>query len=145
MQEFITAAREAVEDENGEYSPYLEFTHDGRSVRLLKPSAGTVGLLVAETARGKSIDKSMAGVIEVFFALFPNDPDDDGYPEDQANYTYFRNRLMDPTDPFELEQIVDICKWLVTEVAGGRPTVKRSGSRSSQRTAGKKSTQRTPA
>jgi hypothetical protein len=132
MREFITAAKEASEDED-ERDSMIEFKVDGVVCFADKePGDGQLALFMASTAKNSVTNEMVAGTINFFFGCVDDD-----------TRTYLAGKLMDRKDPFGLTEIQEILHDLIEEWSG-RPTVRSSASTSSRKPAGRKSTRRTP-
>lgn len=121
MQEFITAAKDPVEDD------IIEIPIDGQKIPAYRPSDGQLAVLMASIGTGASEIDGVAGPMNFFGSLL----DDEGRK-------YFTDRLLDRKDPFGPEDLTKIMEALIEEW-GGRPTQPSSGSTPSLPTDGQKS------
>jgi hypothetical protein len=140
VKEFITAAYDAAEDEN----EYLEFTlrketkegedpDPGRLCKAYRPGDGQIAVLMATTqARHLSEGEMIAGIINFFVEIL-----------DEETHQYIVSRLLDRRDPFGIDQVQGIIRWLMEEWSG-RPTQSSSGSTASPQSDGPTSTPPTP-
>lgn len=131
MKEFVTAAEEVVDEEEGLDSGVLEFAIDGFEVKAYKPGSGQFALLMASTGRHSNVAEKTAGAINFFMSVL----------DDEA-YNHVVSRLLDRKDPFGIEQVSEIMEWMIEEWSA-RPTQSSSGSSPSRKPAGRKSTPRT--
>jgi hypothetical protein len=93
MREFVTAAKEVTEEEQGT-AGLTEFTLDGTTCVAKRPKDGQVAILLATTSRQmKEVDR-VAGVINFFTSTL-----------DDKSYTYIVNRLLDGNDPLGLPEV----------------------------------------
>jgi hypothetical protein len=133
MKEFVTAAKDGIE-RRVEEKP-ISFLHDDTEVTFYEPSPGQAVLLLGMNPR--TMDMRDA---RTFLALFFNLMDDD-------TRDYFEDRLMDRTDPFELDSeggIADIFEYL-SEEWSGKATKQPSDFQQSQSATGRASTASTRA
>ncbi len=131
MKEFITAATEAVEEDD---AGTLEFSVDGVLCKAYKPNDGQIAVLMATTnGRHLSEGEMIAGIINFFVATL-----------DDETHNYLVNKLLDRNDPFGVLQVQDIIAWMMEEWSG-RPTQSSTASTPSRRSGGRKSTPATPA
>lgn len=129
MKEFITAAREAA----NEQEDTLEFNVDGVLCKAERPNDGQIAVLMATTnARHLSEQEIVAGVINFFVATL-----------DDETHSYVVNKLLDRKDPFGIKDVQEIIAWMMEEW-GARPTQSSPGSTQSQPSDGQNSTPPTP-
>jgi hypothetical protein len=105
-KEFTTAAEEKVD--GGLQA--LTFVIDGHELTAHPPRDGQVAMMMARMGRHSSNNDKVAGMIDLFVALF-----------DKADEQYVVDRLLDREDDFGIEQISDVMTWLMEEW-GKRPT-----------------------
>lgn len=133
MKEFKTAAKKQVVSESGEKvdtRESMQFKHDDTVVTCYRPSESQVGLLVAVQSGGVATDDEyVATIIDFFQAQF-----------DEDSARYFKRRLLDGKDDFELEDMNDILTWMLEEWAQ-RPTKPSSDSTLSPQSSGDGSTE----
>jgi len=128
MKEFQTAVKavtEPVED------TAMQFSIDGRELVCYPPEPAQLAVLMAAVGRHASLQTKVAGVIDFFVEVM-----------DEESHAYIRERLLDRTDPFGLEEVEEIMSWMIEEWSG-RPTESPSVSTRSQRSGGRKSTRPT--
>lgn len=109
--------------------------HDGTEVKFYEPDTGSLAVMMM-IANQKMTVQNMGTFIEFIFNLM-----------DEDTQVYFRQRLMDPADAFELNGeggLMDIFKAL-TEEWSARPTKEPSDYRPAQRATGRASTASTQA
>ncbi len=109
MKEFKTATKAASSD-NPEVLEPIEFTIDDTKVRAYPPSPGQLAMMFTAMGEYASEGRQVSGIIDFFFGLL-----------DEDSHKDLGRRLMDRTDNFELEQLIEIMSWLMEEFAG-RPT-----------------------
>lgn len=130
MREFYTAAKDTL----GEVSEddYIVFKHDGTEVTFYQPSSGQLAIM-SNIVNGNKNDPTLsANFIQLFFAMM----------EEEETLPYFRNRLMDRKDTFDLGGeggMFDIFEGLMEEWSA-RPTKQPSDYQPPQRATGRKST-----
>jgi hypothetical protein len=128
VKEFVTAAKPTAG--KVDKSSVIETKHDGRDVRFYEPDSGSLAIM-AMVANQKMTVANMGIFIEFIFNCM-----------DEPTGAYFKQRLMDPDDPFELDGaggLMDIFKAL-TEEWSARPTKSPSGSQPARRSTGRAST-----
>lgn len=134
MKEFYTAAKDTLGDVTEE--DLITFKHDGNEVTFYQPSAGQLAIM-ANIMNGAKDDPVLAGnFIQLFFAMM----------EEEDTLPYFRNRLMDRNDTFDIDGpggMVDIFKAL-TEEWSARPTKQPSDYQPPRRATGRASTATSP-
>jgi hypothetical protein len=141
VREFVTAATQAdpTPEEQAEGIPFtiVEQRPGERDrkvqCRAHKPTPAQFAIFIAETGRHTSDMTKMAAFINFFMGVL-----------DEHSVSYIKDRLLDPTDPFDVEQIEEITEMLVEEWTGN-PTQEPSGSTPSQPSTGLASTPPTPA
>lgn len=115
MKQFTTAVdiaeRETVED-----GDVYEFEIDGVKCKAYRPGDGQLGVLMATTGRYANIQDQIAGIINFFASVL-----------DDASQHYVVTRLLDRKDPFGIDQVESIMRWMVEEWTGN-PTREPSGS-----------------
>lgn len=140
MREFVTAATQAepTPEEQEEGIPFtIVEQRPGQPDRKVqcrghKPSPAQFAIFVAETGRHASQMTKVAAFINFFMGVL-----------DEGSVSYIKDRLLDPTDPFDVPQIEQITEMLVEEWTGN-PTRGQSGSTPSQPSTGLASTPPTP-
>lgn len=128
MREFVAAAsKSAVEVDE---SDYIDFVHEGTEVRFYQPGTGQLAYMLAMVT-GKMDVQAAGGFINLMFNMM-----------DAETASYFRERLLDRTDGFELDGengLLEIFEGL-TEEWSARPTKEPSDFQPPQQVTGKKST-----
>jgi hypothetical protein len=132
MKQFITAASEADELEEGERKD-LVFMIDDREVTAYFPGDGQIAVYMATTASFASKREQVAGALNFFVSVF-----------DEDTHSWVVSRLFDRTDDFGLKQVTDILQYMMEEWTGN-PTVAPSTSTRSRPTTSRRSTRPTPA
>jgi hypothetical protein len=127
-REFTTAARKASEDDD----KAIEFLVDGVTMHAYRPEPGQLAVMMASFASYSTVIEKTAGIINFFVGVL-----------DEESHQILVGRLLDRTDPFDLEQVEEIMEWMVEEWAG-RPTQPLSASTQSQRNGGRRSTASAP-
>jgi hypothetical protein len=138
MKEFLTAAKHAEAEDNGDdgavpFKIKNEDTGEEMVCRAYKPGDGQFAVLMATTSRHSSQQEQIAGIINFFASVLDDD-----------SHHYVVSRLLDRRDPFGIEQVQGIMEFLIEEWSG-RPTQSSSGSTRLQSSGGQNSTQPTPA
>jgi hypothetical protein len=133
MKNFESAIREERDDEavepitfkiNGE-----GINKKGDSFRAPEPpTQEQVALLMAAMGRDSSGMDTMEGLTEFLRNVL-----------DTTSWNVLRNRLADPKDPLEIDDMQEIVGWLCEQVTE-RPTQPRSGSTGSRQSTGRAST-----
>jgi hypothetical protein len=130
--EFTTAAREDWAPEDDET---ITFPHDETDVTFYRPTSAQLAILAATSVQGN--DSEAAGTyIALFFEMMDSD-----------SQRYFRGRLFDRNDPFDLDGpggVQEIMEALV-EHWSARPTKQPSDYQPPRSSTGKSSTARTRA
>lgn len=127
MQEFITAAREDFTPDGEDDA--ITFRHDQRDVTFYRPTSAQLMIIAAAA---NSDDFEAAGS---YLSMFLNMAESDAR-------RYFHARLMDRTDPFDLDSeggVREIMDWLM-EQWFARPTKQPSDYRASSSRTGSRST-----
>lgn len=104
---------------------------DGKPLIIFAPSAAQLTLLIAATMNADDDDpdpSTIGTVIQAFMGML-----------EEKSARMVRRRLLDPNDPFELDNIVAIVEQLA-EDAGARPTELPSASSPSRPATGTSST-----
>ena len=134
MLEFVTAAQEHLDEFDEDNA--ITFKHDDREVTFFQPSTGQLAIMTSLTS--SEMDVNTTGqFIQLFFGMM-----------DEDTQKYFRSRLLDRYDPFEMDGkggIVDIFVGLTKEWSGGRPTKEPADYQPPRRATGKPSTASTRA
>lgn len=127
MREFTTAAREHQEvDEES----LITFMHDGQEVTFYEPDAGQLAIMSTLTSTNKTHEVAST-IISFFFSVM-----------DEDTSIYFRSRLLDRNDPFELDDeggVMDIFEYLMEEWSG-KASTQPQDYRPKQSTPGRSST-----
>lgn len=126
LKQFTTAARSAPEEAPA--GEPLDVEIDGRKVTLLPPTTGQLAIAMIGGGDMATQGEQIATSINFFFGLL-----------EEKDAKFFRRRLFDRDDSFDVEQIADICEY-ATEEWFGRPTKQPSDFLPSQHGSGKKST-----
>lgn len=127
VKQFNIAAREADKEREGK----IEFKVDDQELVVYKPDSAQYAMLLATTGRGSSEMERIAGTLNFFVKIM-----------DDRSASYIESRLLDFDDPFGIEDVEDILKWL-TEEWSGRPTQPPSDSTLTPQSTGAASTQPT--
>lgn len=131
MKEFITGYHDDERKKLEEELDYIEFQHDGNTVRFFEPSAGQLAIMANARPRKGSEEKVVGQFISLFFSLMDDDTQD-----------YFNDILMDRVHPFDIDSeggVMDIFEWLMEEWSGKR-SKQPSDYQKSQRAPGRAST-----
>lgn len=135
MKEFYTAAKDTIGEVSEE--DLIVFKHDGTEVTFYQPSSGQLAIM-SNIMQGSKTDPTLAGnFIQLFFAMM----------EEEDTLPYFRNRLMDRKDTFDIDTeggMFEIFEELVGEWSA-RPTKQPSDYQPPRRATGSKSTASTRA
>lgn len=126
MKEFTTAA--ASEIDEGEL---IEFKHDGRDVAFVSPTPAQASMMMLMISGDAKLETA-GTFIHMWFEMMADD----------ETKRYFRSRLLDRNDPFELDNeggVVEIFEYLVEEMTGN-PTKQPSDYQPPQSKTGKGST-----
>lgn len=127
MKEFVTAAASELEDD-GEL---IEFKHDGREVAFISPTPAQASMMMLMIS-GDARLETAGTFIHLWFEMMADD----------ETKRYFRSRLLDRNDTFELDGeggVVEIFEHLVEEMTGN-PTKQPSDYQQPQSKTGKRST-----
>lgn len=130
MKEFYTAAKDTLGEVNED--DYIVFKHDGTEVTFFQPSSGQMAIMLNIMNGNRNNPDLAANFIQLFFAMM----------EEEETLPYFRNRLMDRKDTFDIETpggMFDIFEHLAEEWSA-RPTKQPSDYQPPQRATGRKST-----
>ena len=112
MKEFMTAVQ-AVTDQ----IDWIEFSQDGYVCRAVRtPSDGQVAFLMGRSGRHTPTQEKIAAILNFFDSTL-----------DDETQVYISGRLLDPKDPFGLEEVQAILHFLMEEWSGN-PTGSYSGS-----------------
>lgn len=128
MKSFSTAAKAALHERELPIGPDVSFTYDDREVSAHAPTGPQLAVFLAAFADTASMKASVTDSINFFHSRF-----------EPADASYFKQRLMDPEDPFEFEQVVELLGWLIEEWSA-RPTQSPSDSAPSRTATGTTST-----
>lgn len=135
MKEFYTAAKDTLGETTED--DLIVFRHDDKEVTFYQPSAGQLAIMSNIMSGNRNDPVLAANFIQLFFAMM----------EEEDTLPYFRNRLMDRKDTFDLDGdggMFDIFAGLVEEWSG-RPTKQPSDYQPPRRATGRKSTATTRA
>lgn len=128
MKAFTTAAKAAAHERDLPIGPPVKFDFDGRTCTANAPTAPQLAVFLAAFSDTAQAQVSVTDSINFFHSRFER--------EDAA---YFKRRLLDPEDPFEFDEVVEIITFLLEEWSG-RPTTSPSDSAPSRTATGKSST-----
>lgn len=124
---FTTAVNENLRDE----ADAFHYAIDGKPIVVFPPSAAQMTLLIAATMNADDEDpepQAIGTIIQAFMGML-----------DDRSARLVRRRLLDPNDPFELENIVEIVQQLAEDVVA-RPTGSSAASSPSRQATGTSST-----
>lgn len=109
----------------------LDFTIDGTEETLYAylPTSGQLVMLAAAVG-ARDMTRQSAEFMETFWSLL-----------DEKSEGILRARMLDPYDPFDLSDIMNIIEWL-SEEGSGRPTSPSSDSSPTRTATGTRSTAR---
>jgi hypothetical protein len=124
---FTTSAK-SVEDNESPMGTPVTYEIDERDVTFLPPTTGQWAVTLAGLSDTASATEQMGAQINFFFSMLDDD-----------DMRYFKQRLMDREDPFDVADIAEIITALMEEWSA-RPTIPPSGSSRSPSTGGKRST-----
>jgi hypothetical protein len=122
IKQFVTSVKAVTAGDE-----LMEFEVDGEVLHCYPPKDGQVAILMASISRHTSVATKLAGIIDFFVEVM-----------DEPSREYVVGRLMDRNDPFGLEEVEQISKWMMEEL-GGYPTQPPSVSTQSQKNGGRKS------
>lgn len=124
--------REPIEFTIVERDPDTEEVLDRVVCHAYPPGDGQVIVLVTDVmGRRSNTMQKLAGIIDFFVDVL-----------DEESRDYITKRLLDPEDPFGLEEIEGVV-WGLVEEWGGRPTKQPSDFAPSRKKGGQRSTPRT--
>lgn len=126
IKQFTTAAK-SVEGKTETASP-VELEFEERKITFNGPSESQIAMLLVGSSDTVSGNQALSTTINFFFSLLEDD--------DQR---YFKVRLLDRDDPFDVEDIVAMLNYLMEEWSA-TPTKPASDSTSSPPKTGHKST-----
>lgn len=127
IKSFSTAAK-SVEDNQIPIGAPLEIEFDDRKIVLNPPTTGQWAVTMAGNSDSSDTREQLATQINFFFSLL----------EDQ-DASWFRHRLFDRDDPFDVDNIAELIEYAMEEWAG-RPTTPSSTSSTARSNGGKRST-----
>lgn len=127
MREFITAAEEAAEADDGDLGREITIKVDDREVKILPAVEGAVAMLMA--ADSVPIQQKVSTSINFFFSILADDRDVD----------YFKQRLFSREDKFGGSEIAELVQMILEEWTGD-PTQSSSDSTGSLDSTGESST-----
>lgn len=128
MREFTSGTRRSAEPKQ----PDIEFTLDGETYIARMPKPAVFAYLTAASARGATTADQIKAVLDFIEAVLE--------PDSRAR---FRSRLLDPEDELELEDGIDLLRYLQEEWSG-RPTGSSTDSSDGRATTGPSSTDDVP-
>lgn len=127
IKSFSTAAK-SVEDNETPVGAPVEVEFDERKILFNPPTTGQWAVTMAGNSDAADTSEQLATQINFFFSLLGS--------KDAA---WFKHRLFDRDDPFDVDNIAELIEYLMEEWAG-RPTKPSSTSSTAQSNGGKRST-----
>jgi len=124
----FTTSGKSVEQNEAPIGQPVKVDMDGREVIFLPPTTGQWAVTMAGGSDTSSPADMVATQINFFFSMLEAD-----------DVSYFKHRLFDREDPFDVDNIAEIIEHLLEEWSA-RPTKQPSDFLPSQRSAGKRST-----
>jgi len=128
IKEFTTSAVASVDEDEGAVGSEVTVKVDGREVTFYPPTSGQLAVTLAGSGDMATEMEQAAATINFFFSLL-----------EHRDATFFRKRLFDRDDGFDMDTIADLVSYLLEEWSA-RPTKQPSDFLPSQRTAGQRST-----
>jgi hypothetical protein len=128
MKSFSTAAKAASHDKEAPIQPPITFEHDGRTVTASAPTGPQFALFLSAFGETAPETNRIFDSLNFFAERFNRD-----------DSSYFKRRINDPDDPFDMEALSEILTWLIEEWSG-RPTTSPSDSSSLPTATGNDST-----
>jgi hypothetical protein len=116
MKSFSTAAKATAHEKELPIQPDITFEHDGRTVTAHAPTGAQFALFLAIYGESAPEASQVFDTLNFFASRF-----------DRGDSAYFKRRIADPDDPFDMEDLVEVLTWLVQEWSG-RPTMSPSDS-----------------
>lgn len=110
MKAFSTAAKAASHEKELPISVPVTFEYDDRQVTAKAPTGPQLAVFLAAFSDTAVAQVSVTDSINFFHGRFGRE-----------DASYFKKRLLDPDDPFEFEEVVEILTFLLEEWSG-RPT-----------------------
>lgn len=124
----FTTAGKSVEANQTPLGEPLSIELDGREITFTPPTTGQWAVTMAGGTDTSSPSDMIATQINFFFGMLDTD-----------DVNYFRHRLFDREDPFDVDNITEIIEYLIEEWSA-RPTKQPSDFLPSQSNGGKRST-----
>ena len=118
MKSFSTAAKAASHDKEPPIQPPITFEHDGRKVTATAPTGPQFALFLSAFGETAPESNRIFDTLNFFADRF-----------NREDSSYFKRRINDPNDAFDMEALSDILTWL-SEEWSGRPTISPSDSSS---------------
>jgi len=106
MKSFSTAAKNA-EQKDESVGADVSFEFDGRTVLALAPTSAQMAVFLAAFSDQSGFGDSVAGIINFFHSLF-----------ERQDAVYFKRRLLDKNDPFDISDVTAILEYLIEEWSG---------------------------
>lgn len=128
----FTTSGKSVEENGTPMGEPVTVDVDGREVIFIPPTTGQWAVTMAGGTDSSSPSDQIATQINFFFSML-----------DDKDVHYFKHRLFDREDAFDVDNIAEIITYLLEEWAA-RPTKQPSDYLPSQRSAGKRSTATRP-
>lgn len=128
----FTTSGKSVEANQTPIGEPVEIELDDRKITFIPPTTGQWAVTMAGSSDPESPAEMIATQINFFFSML-----------DDEDVSYFRHRLFDREDPFDVDNIAEIIEYLMEEWTA-RPTKQPSDYLPSQSNGGKKSTARRP-
>ena len=129
VKSFITSAK-AADATDAPLGEPVTIDLDGREITFLPPTTGQWAVTIAGGTDTANPSQMVADQINFFFSLLADE-----------DVQYFRHRLFDRKDAFDVPNIAEIMEYLIEEWSA-RPTKQPSDFLPSQSNGGKKSTAR---
>jgi hypothetical protein len=126
MKEFTTAAKATEGDVEAVVGEDLTFLLDGDEYTAYAPTSGQLGMVMSSAGSGHV--SATAAVINFVFSVLGD-----------RDAAHLRERMFDRTDPFGVEQILEIFEYVIEEWTG-RPIKQPSDFKPSHKSGGRKST-----
>lgn len=124
MKEFASASKAAAAPDD-----LIEFKLDGDVFHARRMKDATLAYLVAQASDTTDHARIVTAVLDFMEkALTPE------------SARLFRKRMLDPEDGFDMEIVIEVFRWLLGEVAGGKAGGPPRASSSRQRSGGRAST-----
>lgn len=113
MKKFETAAKQrraAAVGTSGEVLPDVRFEVDGVEFLAMGPKDTQLAVLIAAASETRDNQEKVVALLDFFETVLA-----------QPGRNVIRKRMLDPKDPFDLENVIEIFEFL-TESWGGRPS-----------------------